>query len=195
MLQIATTSESEDIVLDFFAGSAPTGQAVFQQNLEDGGDRRFILVQLPEALPKPEPQIRTIFDMGLNRLRNVINEITSGENGKLDGMAAEDVVRRFGCRVLKLTSSNFKIWDGDDAPTDADALADQLQLFADHVLPDRSEQDILYELMLKAGLPLTAKIEKKNVADETAYSIADGLLLICLANPITQECLRAMIEL
>jgi len=71
----------------------------------------------------------------------------------------------------------------------------QLKLFADHVLPDRGEQDILYELMLKAGLPFTAKIEEKDTAGQTAYSIADGLLLICLANPITQECLRAMIEL
>ena len=92
-------------------------------------------------------------------------------------------------------SSNFKIWSGEEAPKDAEALGHQLKLFADHVDNERSEQDILYELMLKAGLPLTAKIDTKTVAGQSVYSIADGMLLICLANPITQECLRGMTAL
>ena len=100
-----------------------------------------------------------------------------------------------GFRVFKLTSSNFKIWAGEEAPRDAEALGQQLKLFADHVDAGRSEQDILYEMILKAGLPLTAKIETKTVAAQTVYSIAEGMLFICLANPITQECLRGMVAL
>jgi adenine-specific DNA-methyltransferase len=194
MLQIATRPTEHDIVLDFFAGSAATGHAVLNQNFDDGGNRRFILVQLPEPLPKPESGLNTIFDMGAARLRNVTNEITSAEDGKLVGVKSDDVLPLLGFRKLRLTSSNFKIWDGTEEPSPED-LQEQLQLFADHVLPDRGEQDILYELMLKAGLPFTATIEEKSVANKKVYSIAEGLLAICLANPITQDCLRGIIEL
>ncbi len=194
MLQIATRAEDGDIVLDFFAGSAVSGHAVMAQNLEDSGNRRFILAQLPEPLPKPEKDLETIFDMGAARLKKVTKEITNGESGKLEGARASKLLPLLGFRKLKLTSSNFKLWDGaqESAP---EQLKDQLQLFAENVKADREEQDILYELMLKAGLPLTAPIEEKSVADQKVYSIAEGLLFICLANPITQECLRGMVEL
>jgi adenine-specific DNA-methyltransferase len=194
MLQIATRPKEEDIVLDFFAGSAATGHAVLNQNLDDGGNRRFILVQLPEPLPKPEPGLTTIFDLGAARLRNATKEITSAENGKLDGLNSADVLPLLGFRKLKLTSSNFKIWNGT-GELSAEELQTQLGLFADHVLPERTEQDVLYELMMRAGLPLTAATTEKNVAGQKVYSIADGLLAICLANPISQECLRGIIEL
>ncbi|MBX3414705.1 MAG: site-specific DNA-methyltransferase [Pirellulales bacterium] len=194
MLQIATQPKESDIVLDFFAGSAATGHAVLNQNVADEGNRRFILVQLPEPLPKPEPGLKTIFDLGAVRLRNATKEITSDANGKLDGLNSADVLPLLGFRKLKLTSSNFKIWDGTGEATAAE-LEKQLGLFADHVLPDRTEQDVLYELMLKAGLPLTAAIEQKAVAGQKVYAIADGLLAICLANPISQECLRGIMEL
>ena len=194
MLQIATQPTEHDIILDFFAGSAVTGHAVFTQNLEDNGNRHFVLVQLPEQLPKPEKGLETIFDMGAVRLRNVTKEITSAENGKLNGANSADVLPLLGFRKLKLTSSNFKIWNGTGEPT-AEELKKQLGLFADHVLHDRTEQDVLYELMLKAGLPLTATIQEKAVAGQKVYSIAEGLLAICLANPVSQDCLRGIIEL
>ena len=110
-------------------------------------------------------------------------------------MSIDDAPSDLGFRVLKLTSSNFKIWSGEEAPKDAEALGHQLKLFADHVDRERSQQAILYELMLKAGLPLTAKIDTKTVAGETVFCIADGMLLICLADAITQDCLRGMIAL
>ena len=94
----------------------------------------------------------------------------------------DDAPSDLGFRVFKLTSSNFKIWSGGEAPKDAEALGHQLKLFADHVDKERSEQDILYELMLKAGLALTAKIDTKTVAGQTVFSIADGMLL-CSAWP------------
>ena len=191
MLRIATKPKEHDIVLDFFAGSGTTGEAVLQLNKGDQGNRKFILVQLPEKTDAED--YRTIAEMAKARIRNVVESLAADEDGTLpfDANCGQDR----GFRVLTLSSSNFKIWDGEEAPKDADALAGQLKLFADHVMPDRGEQDILYELILKAGLPLTAKIEDKDVAGQTAYSIADGLLLICLANPITQETLRAMIAL
>lgn len=194
MLQISTRPKEEDIVLDFFAGSAVTGHAVLKQNLDDGGNRRFVLVQLPEPLPKPEPGLKTIFDLGAARLRNATKEITSAEGGKLDSLNSADVLPLLGFRKLKLTSSNFKIWNGTGEPS-AEVLKEQLGLFADHVLPERTERDVLYELMLRAGLPLTAATTEKSVAGQKVYSIADGLLAICLANPISQECLRGIIEL
>lgn len=194
MLQVATTPDSGDIILDFFGGSAPTGHAVYQQNLEDGGNRRFILVQLPESLPKPEPNLKTIFDMGLARLRTVTAEIEENDERKFAGMDSKDVVQQLGVKVFKLTSSNFKVWNADQV-ADPQALKNQLKLFADHALPDRSEQDILYELMLKAGLPLTAPVTQQTVAGLTVYAIAEGLLMICLAGEITQETLRGMIEM
>ncbi|MGD9855050.1 MAG: hypothetical protein AB7U20_08870 [Planctomycetaceae bacterium] len=108
--------------------------------------------------------------------------MTAEDSGRLDGIADRGVVQLMGCRSFRLTSSNSKIWNSTEA---AESLDQQLRLFAEHVLPDRSEQDILDELILKAGLPLTATIETKSVAGQTAYSIADGLLVICLANPLT----------
>jgi len=195
---IEQATHNDSIVLDFFAGSGTTAHAVWMQNRRDGGKRTFICVQLPERVDEGSELAsrgyETIVDVGRERLRRAATLLKTNEESKT--LLPEDTWDE-GFKMLKLTSSNFKIWDGDDAPTDADALAGQLKLFADHVLPDRSEQDILYELMLKAGLPLslTAKIEEQDVAGQTAYSIAGGLLLICLANPITQECLRAMIGL
>ncbi len=132
--------------------------------------------------------------MGAARLRSVTNEITSAENGKLGGVSSAELLPTLGFRKLKLTSSNFKIWDGTGERS-AEELREQLGLFADHVLPERTEQDVLYELMLKAGLPVTAPVEEKQVAGQKVYSIADGLLAICLSNPISQECLRGIIEL
>ena len=193
-----TASQDPAIVMDFFAGSGTFGQAALETNLDDDGKRRFILVQLPEPLVQRQrldngAEVRTIADIAKERLKSFIQKT----HEEFDGTFDQERIAQFdlGFKVLKLTTSNFKIWDGEEAPADADALAGQLKLFADHVMPDRGEQDILYELMLKAGLPLTAKIEEKDVAGQTAYSIADGLLLICLANPITQESLRAMIDL
>ncbi len=196
MLQIANRPSDNDIVLDFFGGSAATGHAIYKQNLEDGGNRRFILIQLPEPLPKPEQDLETIFDMGAARLKNVTNEINESEEGKLEGVGSSEQLPKLGFRKFRLSQSNFRIWDGNEEVT-PERLREQLKLFADHVLPDRGEQDVLYELMLKAGLPLTAPIEEKAVAKQKFYAVTsrDALLFVCLANPITQECLRGMAEL
>jgi len=194
ILRIATNPANADIVLDFFAGSAVTGHAVLKQNLEDGGNRRFILVQLPEILPKAEPNLATIYDIGAARLRNVISEIAVAERGKLDGIGSSETLPTLGFRKLKLASSNFKIWDGA-GNRDASELQKQLGLFAEHLLAERTNSDVLYELILKAGLPLSVKVEEAEVAGTAVYLIANGMLVICLARQLSLECLRGIAEM
>ena len=98
-----------------------------------------------------------------------------------------------GFQVFKLNSSNFKIWDADAAPKDEKKLAEQLKLMVHNVLDDRNDDDLLYELILKSGLPLASKIESLTVAGVPAFSVANKELIICLARPITQEALREII--
>jgi adenine-specific DNA-methyltransferase len=182
--------EDGDMMLDFFAGSGSSAHAVLDLNRTYGGNRRFLVVQLPEAVEDEE--FSSIAEICKERIRRVINEKADSTEQNLPFTQDEGLDEGF--RVFSLSSSNFKIWDGTDEPSPED-LQEQLQLFADHVLPDRGEQDILYELMLKAGLPLTATISDRNVAGQKVHSIAEGLLAICLANPVSQECLRGIIEL
>lgn len=188
LLSVAT--EGEGIVLDFFAGSGTTAHAVLELNKEDGGNRNFILVQLPE--PTGRADYPTIAEICRERVRRVIKKVNEEDNGKLDMDEASKPDRGF--RALRLTSSNFKLWNADTAPTDGEGLAEQLSLYADHLLPGRSQEDILYELLLKAGVSLGAKIAKVDVAGRTAFDVSDGLLLICLEDEVTEETLRAMIE-
>jgi len=198
--------EQGDIVLDFFAGSGTTAHAVLDLNKQDGGNRKFILVQLPEPLdPNNKDQKvgadfcdsigkpRNIAEITKERVRRVIQKLNDEDAEKLD--LNDDKKQDRGFRVFKLATSNFKIWEGEKVPQDAEGIAEQLKLYADHVLEGRSQRDILYELILKAGLPLTAKIEEKYVTGKTIYSVADGLLLICLEDEVTAELLRGMMDL
>jgi adenine-specific DNA-methyltransferase len=91
-----------------------------------------------------------------------------------------------------LDSSNFKIWQADAAPQSAEQLAEQLKLYADNVQAGRGEQDRLYELVLKSGFPLSVKIETVTASLKPAFSVADGILLICLADHLDQKTLRAL---
>jgi adenine-specific DNA-methyltransferase len=191
MLQLSTRATDGDIVLDFFAGSGPTGHGVIVQNAEDGGNRRFVLVQLPEPLPKPEKALKTIADICKERVRRVIQKLDAEDTGKLDlkGGARPDR----GFRVFKLAESNLKPWDAE-APKDASGLAEQLELHIDHIRDGRSAEDILYELLLKSGFPLTTPVETKTLAGKTVYSVAGGALVICLERALTLELIRAIAE-
>ena len=184
------------IVLDFFAGSGTTAHAVMESNRDDGGNRKFILVQLPEPTPEGSEAHKagydTIADMCRERARRVNKKLNDEDNGKLDMDEASKPDRGF--RAFRLTSSNFKLWNADEAPTDAEGLAEQLRLHADHILPGRSQEDILFELLLKAGVQLGAQVNKADVAGRSAFDVSDGLLLICLEDEVSEETLRAMME-
>lgn len=197
---IAQGTDDDSLVLDFFAGSGTTAQAVMELNREDGGDRKYILVQLPEKTENPAFQ--TIADITRERVRRVIQKISRGDAEKkskepglpFSANSAPPRETDLGFRAFKLSSSNFKIWDADHAPVTPDALAEQLKLYADNIEQLRDQQDILFELILKTGLPLSSVIEYFEAEGATAYSISAGQLLICLENPITKEVLRGMME-
>lgn len=193
ILKLATSDDgdSEDIILDFFAGSGTMAQAVMELNAEDGGNRKFILVQLPEATGRED--FPTIADITRERVRRAARQLTAAEAGRLPDPDATSQDRGF--KALTLDTSNFKVWDADAAGDDSAKLAEQLQLYADHRVPNRSEQDVLYELLLKTGRSLTAPIATRQVAGQTVYDVDGGQLLICLADPIREDTLRGMIAL
>ena len=183
---VEQATDSDSIVLDFFAGSGTTGQAVISKNIADGGSRRFILVQLPEPLdPKDKDQKsaaaycdklgkpRTIAELTKERLRRAGKKIRE-ENP----MFAGDL----GFRVFKLASSNIRAWEPD-----RENLAQTLEESVEHLKTDRTQADILFELLLKLGLDLTVPIEQKTLAGKTVHSIGAGTLLVCLAPQITRE--------
>ena len=175
MMVVGTASHTGDIVIDFFAGSGTTGHAVNTQNATDGGNRRYILVQLPEWLdPSVKEQKfaadccdqlgkpRTIVELTKERLRR------AGQNIKSESpMFAGDT----GFRVFKLDYSNIRAWEPD-----RDNLAQSLFDATEHLKDDRTEQDILFELLLKLGLDLTVPIEQKSIASKTVHSIGAGVL-------------------
>jgi len=114
--------------------------------------------------------------------------------GKLPGMAEDIHNLDLGFKVFKLDKSNFKAWDGSDPNAPEEKLSEQLEMFVDHIDPKASQEDILYELLLKAGFISTEKVEKIELAEKTAFSIARGVLLICLEDEITRELIDAVAE-
>ncbi len=174
MLQVATTA-GEDVVLDFFAGSGTTGHAVLKANVADGGHRRFILVQLPE--PTEGGDFNTIADVTEERLRRAAKAIKA-ETPMFTG--------DLGFRVFKLASSNIRAWEPD-----RENLAETLEASIEHLKTDRTEQDILFELLLKLGLDLCVPIETKKIMGRATqaheiHSIGGGSLLVCLSTTIPQ---------
>jgi adenine-specific DNA-methyltransferase len=192
ILQLATTPSTHDIVIDFFGGSCTTGHAVLAQNREDGGNRRFICVQLPEPLPKPERELKFLTDIGKQRVRNVIHSLKEEAQGQLEFERAE-APEDLGFRVFKLAESNFTTWNAQVAH-DPNVLQQQLKLHVDHIRDGRTADDILYELLLKSGFPVTTPVEKQMLAGKTVYSVAGGALVICLERELTLELIRAIAE-
>jgi adenine-specific DNA-methyltransferase len=174
-------TREDDIVMDFFAGSGTTGHAVMAQVAEDGLKRSFVLVQLPEQINSADKtgdakkiaeaaealcdqlgRPRRITELSKERLRRAANQIVS-ESPMFRGDT--------GFRVFKLDSSNIREWDPD-----RENFAQSLEDSVDNIKPGRTEQDILYELLLKRGLDLCVPIETKEIAGKTVHSIGAGTL-------------------
>ena len=187
ILKISTRVDENDIVLDFFAGSGTTGHAVLSQNQEDSGNRRFILIQLPELLKVPESNAKTIIDLAKSRIHAVAahleNEGSRRSGDDLsdrtipDGKAAD-----LGFRVFKLDSSNIRAWEPE-----SDDLEHSLLDSIDHIKSDRSEGDILYELLLKLGLDLCVPIETRTIVGKVVNSVGAGTLMTCLDETIDRD--------
>ena len=181
--------DDSGIVLDFLAGSGTTAQAVIELNQQDGGRRRFVLVQLPE--PTERKDFPTIADITKERVRRVIKKLNAEDVGRL---ALDSAGQDRGFRVFRLAESNFTTWDAK-VPHETEAIEKQLEFHVDHIRDGRTADDILYELLLKSGYPLTTPVEKQALAGKTVYSVADGLFIICLEKHLTLELIRAIAAL
>ena len=172
ILQLATAPDSSDIVVDFFAGTGTTMDALFAQNAEDGGRRRCILVQLPEPLDGGAAAgWSTIADVTRARIRS------AGRRHKAaDPMFGGDL----GFRTFRLDTSNITAW----SPR-RDDLAKSLFDHLEHVDGSRSDEDVLYELLLKLGLDLCVPIAAQTIAGKTVHAIGGGVLMTCLDKAIT----------
>ena len=190
MLEIATGEDA--IVLDFFAGSGSTAHAVMQLNAEDGGNRKFICVQLPEACDKDSEAYKagfaTIADIGRERIRRAAKKIAEESKGKLD---FDGGTLDLGFKAFRLEESNFKPWRG--VFKDAAELEQALTLFVDNVRDGAASEDILYELILKAGLDVNVPVETKKRYGKTYYRLDGGRLIVCLEEKITQTLVDAII--
>lgn len=178
---ISYISEPNDIILDFFAGSATTAHAVLDLNKQDGGNRKFILVQLPEPCSQEseafKAEYKNIADIGKERIRRVIK--------KLDVDC--------GFKVFKLSKSNFKKWNKLSPEATVDEIENQLELHVQHI-HNHTQEDLLYEILIKSGFTLTEKIEIKVMADKQVFSIDNDRLIICFEDKITKELINEVIK-
>jgi len=195
LLKIANSNDS-DIIFDFFAGSATTAHAVLDLNRQDDGSRKFILVQLPEpSAPETEAfkaDFKTISDIGKERIRRVIKKLNEEDAGKLD--LHENARPDRGFKVLKLNKSNFKQWQTLAPDASPQQIADQLEMYIDHVDDNATPEELLYEILIKAGFRPTEKVENISLAGIPVFSIANGDLLICLADQVTKELVDALVQ-
>lgn len=188
--------DNDAIILDFFAGSCPTASAVMSLNKEYGGERKYIMVQLPEPCEEGsvagEAGFKTISDIGKERIRRSALKIQEAREGRLD--LDDDDELDLGFKVLTLDKSNFKQWQTPSEELSADKLTQQLALHADHIDHEASQEDILFELLVKAGFMPTQKIETLDLAGKQVFSIAEGALLICLEEELTSELIDAVAD-
>lgn len=192
-LQLGTFGAEPQIVLDFFSGSATTAHAVMQLNAEDGGNRQFIMVQLPELTDEKSEAYKAgyknICEIGKERIRRAGAKIKA-EHPEVDT----------GFKVFKLDTSNLVKWD--DTPildNNTQDLFTRMNNMVESIKTDRTELDVVYEVMLKLGIPVTYKIFETQVNGRKVYSIGeDGLVLVCLDKSnggITPEDITAMCDL
>ncbi|MBQ7872545.1 MAG: site-specific DNA-methyltransferase [Clostridia bacterium] len=175
----------DDIILDFFSGSATTAHAVMQLNVEDSLYRKFIMVQLPETIAEKTPAYkqgyRTICEIGKERIRRAGAKIKE-ENG----MMAQNLDTGF--RVLKLDSSNMK----DVYYTPDEYEINMFDMLSDNIKEDRTPEDLLFQVMLDLGVLLSSKIEKEIIAGKKVFNVADGFLYACFDSNVSEETITAI---
>lgn len=193
LLTLANLYE-DSIVLDFFSGSATTAHAVMKRNVEKDMKCRFILVQLPEKISdkKKDQGYATICEIGKERIRRagrkLLEEKTkmTREGGLFSQVAEENPKLDVGFRVLKLDSSNME--DVYYKPEESSVAT----LFEDNVKPDRSGEDLLFQVMLECNLPLSAKIQTEKIAGKEVFSVNDGYLIACFDEDVNEAVITAV---
>lgn len=180
MEKIGTKSDS--IVLDFFSGSATTAHSLFELNSEDHGQRKFIMVQLPEVLEEKslgyKAGYKTICDIGEERIRRAGKKIKEETGADID----------YGFRCFKVDSSNMK----DVYYKPVDMKQNQMDLFADNIKEDRTPEDLLIQVMLDLGVLLSSKIEEIEIAGKKVFSVENGYLIACFDENVTEEVVTAI---
>ena len=185
------SSDKNDIILDFFAGSGTTAHAVMDLNAEDGGSRKFIMVQLPEKTPEDSEAYKAgykdITEIGEERIRRAGKKIIEYNKDK-EGFD----IKKFdkGFKVFKLDKSNFATWDGSKEGD----IQKKLELNVDNINSKSKEEDVLYEILVKAGFELTTKIDEVKINNKKVYSILDGQLLICLDKKLDKNFVKGLSE-
>lgn len=185
LVHIGTKKDENDIILDFFSGSATIAHSVIKQNSEDGGNRKFIMVQLPELTEEKSEAFKAgyknICEIGKERIRRAGDKIVE-ETGRTD--------LDIGFKVFKLDSSNVKPWDPNLENLE-EGMLEQLE----NIKEDRSKEDLLFEILLKIGIPLTTQIEEVQYKGKTIFNVAYGSVLLCLEDNIDLEIVHEMIKL
>ena len=178
-------TQNDSLILDFFSGSATTAHAVMQLNAEDGGKRKFIMVQLPEACAEDSEAFKAgyknICEIGKERIRRAGKKIKE-ENP----LTTQDLDTGF--RVLKCDSSNMK----DVYYTPKEYMNKQQELFVDNIKQDRSDEDLLFQVMLELDTPLSSKIVKQEMEGKTVYNVAQGHLMACFDENVTEAVITAI---
>lgn len=185
-IKIATSPDSNDIIMDFFAGSAPAGQAVVSLNMEDGGNRRYILVQIPETLPAPEDGFETIADLARSRLRNFsvrVNSDSSSQDGRIGDFNLDT-----GFRYLKIDTSNMsEVYYTPDAVSQ-DLLSEQI----DNIREDRTPEDLLFQVLLDWGVDLALPISQQSIAGKTVFFVDGNALAACFDTGIDEDFVKQL---
>lgn len=221
LIEYITSADDNDIILDFFSGSATTAHAVMQLNAEDGGNRKFICVQLPELCDEKSEAYKAgyknICEIGKERIRRAGKSILDRQctaifleagldfmQTKLDMENTADVDHEMdiydkldvGFKVFKLDTSNLKTWDNTlVAEDDMQLLLERMNGMIHRVKSDRSDMDMVCEIMLKLGVPLDYSVEKIEFNGKTAYTVGkDCLLLVCLAENVQPEDVETMAD-
>lgn len=179
---VRQSTEPDSIVLDFFSGSGTTAEAVMRVNAEDGGNRKFILIQIPEAIEDEtegfKKGYRSICDIAEDRIR--ISGKKIGDHNSCDT----------GMRVFKLDSSNMK--KVYYTPTETQQTF--LEGFADNIKPDRTPEDLLFQVMIDLGVMLSSKIEETEIAGKKVFDVAEGFLIACFDKDVTDETVKAIAQ-
>lgn len=203
LVEYVTSKEDNDIILDFFSGSATTAHAVMQLNAEDGGSRRFICVQLPELCDEKSEAYKAgyknICEIGKERIRRAGTKIlaeTEEANRQVKLGEEEKPLPDVGFKVFKLDTSNIKLWDGTSvSEEDYQIVLDRMNDMIESIKNDRTDMDVVYEIMLKMGVPLTYPVLPIEIDGVKAYSVGeDGLLMICLDAGITTETIEQLAD-
>jgi len=188
LINIGTTADEGHIVLDFFAGSGTTAQAVLELNREDGGNRKFVLVQLPE--PTGNPKYPAITDIGKERIRRVIQKLTKDTQKELD-LRDRQQPEDLGFKVFKLAKPNIQQWTHDEE-RDADAYEQKLALFNDPLVPGWKPESVIWEVGLREGFGLNTRFESRDLGNgNKVYNVIDPdtgqKFAICLDDKILSD--------